>query len=174
MKPKTNNTRAMACAGQHRDLCMRMVRLLRSLFILALLLAFVSVPRIPAQQRTGTNGSSSGNIAPPSLDPDPMDQVLNMHSGGESLLMYEKRMKALNVERQRSMVNDANKLLKLTTELNEEVNGAHPQPLNSDQLRMVAEIEKLAKSVRDKMSTPVRGSSPMFIPPYPVPLIGIP
>ena len=45
-----------------------------------------------------------------SLDGDDYDPV-----------MMERRMRALNIERQKQMVADANKLLKLARELNDEV-----------------------------------------------------
>ena len=69
----------------------------------------------------------------------------------------EKRLRALNAERQKDLVSDANKLLKLTTELNAEIVRDNPDSLSPNQLRKVAEIEKLAHSVKDKMSTSVRG-----------------
>jgi len=75
----------------------------------------------------------------------------------------EKRLKALNAERQKSLIADTNKLLKLARELNDELNGAHPDALNPDQLRKVAEIEKLAHSVKEKMSLSVKGI-PVFEP----------
>ncbi len=58
----------------------------------------------------------------------------------------------MNADRQKSMVADANKLLKLTQRLNAEVNGAHASALTQDQLRQVREIEKLAHKVREEMS----------------------
>ena len=61
------------------------------------------------------------------------------------------------------MVADTNKLLKLAGELNAELAGEHPESLNPDQLRKVAEIEKLAHSVKDKMSMSVKGI-PVFEP----------
>jgi hypothetical protein len=48
-------------------------------------------------------------------------------------------------------------LLKLARELEDEVSRTNPGSLTPDQLRKVAEIEKLARGVKDKMSTPVRG-----------------
>jgi hypothetical protein len=70
--------------------------------------------------------------------------------------MEAKRLNALNAERQKNMVADTDKLVKLAAELNEEVNGKDLGQLTADQLRKVAEIEKLAHSIREKMSTSVR------------------
>jgi len=66
-------------------------------------------------------------------------------------------LRALNAERHKSIVSDTNKLLKLARELEDEVSRTNPGSLTPDQLRKVAEIEKLARGVKDKMSTPVRG-----------------
>lgn len=76
-----------------------------------------------------------------------------------------RRLKAINAQRQKSIVEDTNRLLRLTADLNTEVNsevkGEHPKQLNADQLRRLAEIEKLAKSVREKMSDAVGSTPPM-------------
>jgi hypothetical protein len=69
----------------------------------------------------------------------------------------ERQLRALNAERHKSIVSDTNKLLKLARELEDEVSRTNPGSLTPDQLRKVAEIEKLARGVKDKMSTPVRG-----------------
>ena len=59
----------------------------------------------------------------------------------------------------------ANKLLKLVTELNAELTSSNPDSLSANQLRKLAEIEKLAHSVKDKMSTSVRGT-PLYPQPF--------
>ena len=61
-------------------------------------------------------------------------------------------MRALNVERQKQMVADTNKLLKLAKELNDEVAAANTGSFTPDQLRKIGEIEKLAHSVRERMA----------------------
>jgi hypothetical protein len=74
-----------------------------------------------------------------------------------------RRMRALNTMRQKALVSDTDKLLKLANELNAEIS-ANPEALTPDQLRKLATIEKLAHSVKEKMSTPVAGN-PMYQPP---------
>ncbi len=69
-----------------------------------------------------------------------------------------RRIKALNSERQKKLVSDTNKLLKLTAQLNAQVGQEQAGSFTPKQLRMLARIEKLAKSVRDKMSNPVQPS----------------
>lgn len=83
----------------------------------------------------------------------------------------ERRLNALNEERQKSMASDAGKLLQLVTELNEEIARSNSGELTPEQLHMVAEIEKLAHNVRDKMATSLRGPQPsgMGMPGQPFP-----
>jgi hypothetical protein len=83
----------------------------------------------------------------------------------EDQIQYEKLLRALNADRQKSMVSDTNKLLRLVNELNAEIARTGPDSLTDDQLRKLAEIEKLAHKVKDKMSTSVRGT-PAFEPPF--------
>jgi hypothetical protein len=62
--------------------------------------------------------------------------------------MQARRITALNQLRHKEMVNDAGRLLVLAQELNAESANLSP----AERMRKAAEIEKLAKSVRDKMS----------------------
>ncbi len=62
--------------------------------------------------------------------------------------MQAKRITALNQMRHKEMVNDAGRLLLLAQQLNAESAKLSP----ADRMHKAAEIEKLAKSVRDKMS----------------------
>ena len=75
----------------------------------------------------------------------------------------QRHLVALNVERQKQMVSDTNKLLKLARELNDEVATSHATIFTADQMRKVAEIEKLAKSVRERMTSAV---GPQLQTPY--------
>jgi hypothetical protein len=76
---------------------------------------------------------------------------------------HERLLRALNAERQKSLVSDTNKLLRLAKALNEEIARTNPDQLTPDQVRRIAAIEKLAHSVREKMIISVRGS-PAFQP----------
>jgi hypothetical protein len=69
--------------------------------------------------------------------------------------MQAKRMKALNQLRHKAMVDDAAKLLLLARQLNDDAGNL----TQSERVHKAAEIEKLAKSVKDKMSYTV-GDSP--------------
>ena len=77
--------------------------------------------------------------------------------------MMERRMRALNNERQRQIVADTDKLLKLARELNEEVAKANAGTLTPDELHKIADIEKLARNVRQRMAESV--GQPQTIPP---------
>ncbi|MGB6692449.1 MAG: hypothetical protein WBE76_31795 [Terracidiphilus sp.] len=63
----------------------------------------------------------------------------------------EERLRALNRERQKSLVSDTNKLLKLATELDMEIKSANTASLTPAETRKLASIEKLAHNVKDKM-----------------------
>jgi hypothetical protein len=62
-----------------------------------------------------------------------------------------KRLRALNADRQKSMVSDAERLLKLARQLDAEVASNPGGELTPSELHKVAEIEKLAHSVKSKM-----------------------
>jgi hypothetical protein len=78
-------------------------------------------------------------------------------SGQDSNNPDKKRIKLLNAERQKALVSDADRLLKLAKELNDEVAANDSAPLNGQQLRKLDEIGKLAKSVKEKMSYSLGG-----------------
>jgi hypothetical protein len=111
-------------------------------------------------------GGAQSGIQAPHAVPPPIGSQLGGGIGNdedEDPAFEQKRLTALNAERQKSMVADTNKLVKLASELNTEVAGEQPESLNPDQLRKVAEIEKLAHSVKEKMSMSVKGM-PVFVP----------
>lgn len=56
-----------------------------------------------------------------------------------------------NDERQRRIISDTQRLLMLATQLKAEVASSGTQTPTPDMLRQMDEIEKLAKSVKDKM-----------------------
>ena len=63
----------------------------------------------------------------------------------------EKLAKARNDDRQKQLVADTNKLLALAKELKEEVDKTDSGTLSVDVVKKAGEIEKLAKSVKDRM-----------------------
>jgi len=143
-------------AGRGRGLCLALV--------LVVLLASVAISHAQTQQTLSGLGmsQSSGRIGQ-----TPLGQVDSAPPDAVDVVMQEKRLKALNAERQKSMVAETNRLVKLAAELNAEVNGPHPRELSADQLRKVAEIEKLARNIREKMCTSVKAAPaiPSPLPP---------
>jgi len=89
-------------------------------------------------------------------------------------VFQERRMRALNTERQKEMVSDTDKLLKLTTELNAEIAHANSGELTPDEFHKLEKIEKLAKSVKEKMCNPVQTT--LFENSFPAPggPVGVP
>jgi hypothetical protein len=80
--------------------------------------------------------------------PTPSDPISH---GGNDPVMAGRQTAELNLERHREMVSDTNKLLKLARELNYEVSASGTNNLSPDDLRRLAEIERLARSVKEKM-----------------------
>jgi hypothetical protein len=118
-----------------------------------------------AQSPQGGQGYPRGQIGQ-----SPMSQADQTYPGQNGdPAMEAKRLNALNADRQKTMVAETNKLVKLAEELNEEVNGKDLGQLSEDQLRKVAEIEKLARSIREKMSTSVRPAPSMMDQPVLLP-----
>jgi hypothetical protein len=78
--------------------------------------------------------------------------------------LRHEREKAMNVKRQEDLKRDTDKLLKLATELKENVDKTNENVLSLDVIKKAEEIEKLAKSVRDKMKAqalePTPGGEP--------------
>jgi hypothetical protein len=68
-----------------------------------------------------------------------------------------QQMRALNAERQKSLVSDTEKLLKLVKEFNEDVDSNRDQ-LTQVELHKLADIEKLARNVKQKMSVSFAGA----------------
>jgi hypothetical protein len=81
-----------------------------------------------------------------------------------------RRIRMLNAERQKSLVADTVKLLKLANELNMVMAKENESAPTQAELRKVADIEKLAHNVSEKMKITVIGS-PVYrdprLPPIP-------
>jgi len=111
-----------------------------------------------AQSLPASSGGSAGiggqGIGRPGMDHPAMEP---MTGSDDSLdpVMQERRWRALNIERQKELVADTNKLLKLAKELNDEVAAASAESFSGSQLRKIAEIEKLAKSVKERMTVAI-------------------
>ena len=91
----------------------------------------------------------------PSLDPS---QVSNQFSDKMQTIDQQdetqalRRMHQLNAARQKAMVSDADKLLTLARNLNAGIGADGSRLSASQKMRIAADIEKLARSVKEKMS----------------------
>ncbi len=126
---------------------------------LALLLGIPLAGQSPFPQGPTGDGGKFGQRYPDSNGP----------LGQDPNSPEQRRMRMLNAERQKALVSDAEKLLKLAKELNDKVGTDDSGPMSDNELRKVAEIGKLAKSVKEKMSFSVGGypnlNAPLTIPP---------
>ena len=68
--------------------------------------------------------------------------------------MEDQLARSRNSERQKRLVADTDKLLALATELKTDVNKTNKDILSVDVIKKAEEIEKLARSVKDKMKGP--------------------
>jgi len=99
--------------------------------------------------------------------PQPIDQAANDNPADPSASgspANERLLRALNADRQKALVSDTNKLLRLVSELNSEIAARHLDALTPEQVHKMSEIEKLAHSVKEKMSASVRGMPAFQLP----------
>lgn len=89
--------------------------------------------------------------------------------GDQDPALAAKQMRALNADRQKSMISDTNKLVELAKELNTEMASEDGDEPSAIQLRRATEIEKLAHNVKQKMSYSI-GNGPQFQDPLMVPI----
>jgi hypothetical protein len=113
---------------------------------LALILGMPVAAQGPYPQFPSTNNGKAGRNYPDT----------NSQFGGDQA-PDPKRLQVLNAERQKELVSDTQKLLQLARELNAEVSDANAAGMTDAQLHKVAEIAKLARSIKEKMSFSVGG-----------------
>jgi nitric oxide reductase activation protein len=70
---------------------------------------------------------------------------------GPSPAMAQEQAKMRNVDRQKQLVSDTQKLLALANELKSDVDKSNKDTMSLDVIRKADEIEKLAHSVKEKM-----------------------
>ncbi len=119
----------------------------------ALVLAVQGVPQTPYSQFPSTN-AHNGQEFPDAGTP----------FGRESNSPDQRRIQLLNAARQKEIVSDTEKLLKLAKELNDEMAQSEAGTMSPAQMHKVEEIGKLAKSVKEKMRYSV-GGFPELNPP---------
>jgi len=141
----------------------------RSMLAGAWLLLMVALPCI-AQDATSQGQATNGG-APPQhaarIRPADLDQLFPADLDNPA--QQEMRLRQLSVAQHKAMVADTEKLVKMAAELNAEIGNANPASYKPEQLRKLSEIEKLARSIKDRMRISLQGISafPDATPPPP-------
>ena len=115
---------------------------MRSQLLLPLFFLLFALPSF-AQSSPGQIQMPTPNINPPNYDADEM----------RARLEHDMEKKAAK-ERVAAIKSDTDKLLKLSTELKAYVDKSNENVMSLDVIKKADEIEKLAKSVKDKMRRP--------------------
>lgn len=91
--------------------------------------------------------------SPTSVRPQfPQPPAIGQHRPDEAERKMEREQeKKLNQERQAELKRDTDKLLQLATQLKAAVDKSNENTLSLEVIKKAGEIEKLAKSVREKM-----------------------
>jgi len=116
----------------------------RSKFLRVFFLTLLSLPAIGQAPTTiQRSGPPRSDINPPMTDADEARSRVNRD-------LEKKAAK----ERVAALKNDTDRLLKLSVELKSYVDKSDENVLSVDVIKRAEEIEKLAKSVKDKMKGP--------------------
>jgi hypothetical protein len=113
-------------------------------FVLVLVMLSIAVPTLSLQFRRPRPGSA---------DSEPIEEKWE-----------RQRKKARNEERQKDLMQDTEKLLRLATELKQHVDKTDENTLSLDVIKKTEEIEKLAKKVREKMKAEYMMPGPSIVP----------
>ncbi len=125
---------------------------MRSLFVVFLVVLFCSPAPSAGQQSSPAKDPPVADVSVAAPDPQLGRSPFPRKEDDPILLEMEKRRrKELNKARFNELKRDADKLLALATELKTHVDKADENMLSLDVLKKTEQIEKLAKSVRDKM-----------------------
>lgn len=84
-------------------------------------------------------------------------------------IIISMQLRQLVAARQKSIASHTKKLLKLAAELNAELANADSQAPTEAQLRKIAEIQKLAHSIRKDISVPITMPRNRMVPLLPAP-----
>ena len=109
---------------------------MRNLLVVSLLLCLLADGHAFAQTQTQPRDPQFGR----EREKDPTEEK-----------MEHQREKALNKQRQADLQKDTDHLLELATQLKEYVDKTNEHTLSLDVVKKADEIEKLAKSVKEKM-----------------------
>lgn len=104
-----------------------------------------------AQQGGNTGGSRGTRPGPPTTIPDVTMGAPDDRPGTFDATMENQRAKMRNEDRQKRLVEDTHKLLTLANQLKEEVDKSSKDTMSITVIKKAEEIEKLAKSVKERM-----------------------
>jgi hypothetical protein len=136
-------------AGVQSIAAMRAGRVVRPELLLVLLLA----APLNAKEPPPSGQSEAKMPTHPSLtQQSAADEQAAADARGETRSRY---MRGFYLAQQKAMVKDTDRLLELAKQLDAEVGSEHAGMLTPEERREAAEIEKLARSVKEKMSAPV-------------------
>jgi len=120
-----------------------------AVFVMLMMVTGLRTSPVAAQQQApGTPPSMPGISPPPHLPdlgsadalPDPMRAE-----------MREKMLRAVNEQRHKKMLDDANKMVQLANELKADVEKTQKDELSMEVIKKAAEVEKLAHDVQQRM-----------------------
>ncbi len=124
----------------------RIAPFLRSILLLPMILACASIPlSAHAQQQ-----QSVPSVRQPALADD-SDSLSSPPRDPEQARMLREMSKDRNAQRQKEIVADTNQLMDLVRQLKDAVDKSNKNELSLSVVNTAGEIEKLAKSVKDKM-----------------------
>ncbi len=96
-----------------------------------------------------SGGAASG--AWPQATTDPQYPQQRRDPNDPMVKMEKEQQKRINKERQEALKKDTDRLLELATELKMYVDKSNEHTLSMDVIKKAEQIEKLARSVREKM-----------------------
>jgi hypothetical protein len=102
---------------------------------------------LPGGTPTGGRSGRTQPTQPQPQQPGPISPELGSNDGK----LEHDQAKLRNMDRQKQIVADTQKLVTLANELQADVQKSNKDMLSLDVIRKADEIEKLAKSVRDRM-----------------------
>lgn len=94
--------------------------------------------------------------AGPALRSQAENPQFRTHKSEDDVRRDNERMKEMNKERAQRIKRDTDKLLALATELKQYVDKTNENVLSVDVVKKAEEIEKLAKSVKERMKQDYR------------------
>lgn len=84
------------------------------------------------------------------------DPQFKVHKSDDEIKRDNERMKAMNKDRAVRIKRDTDKLFELSTELKQYVDKTNENVMSVDVIKKADEIEKLAKSIRERMKQDYR------------------